>query len=930
MRCLHCSQEGIDPASELCPNCGVYLPSLLREVLPKGTQLRSNTYRIDYALGRGSFGITYRANHNTLSHSVAIKEFFPQEYATRNTTNSELSIPLNQEQTFQKGLKRFLKEGKMLVQLHHANVVKVQDLFAEKNTAYIVMDLIEGTTLALELDSQGDKKLLPQRVEVFMEQLVSAITAIHEVGIYHLDLKPENILITPEDQLILVDFGSAKWVASGSIYRTRFFTESYAAPEVMIGGEVGRESDVFELGMILYEMLTGELPAPALSRLFEGDKFTPYRLEEPWRSLVSAALHLKREERPRSASQWWESRNKSHQVFVSPNLNRKPTSPVGMTLRGHFVLPLLKEQGMQRQFGRGIIKKIFPLTDNLVVVIAAGGTALFHLNSGDILWEIDCPTHKGTLSPDLCRLALVWQQEIYIWDLETGGMLQQLKGHLKLINDVAFSPDGELLVSGSNDKTLIVWNVISGKIIHHLQSHSWSVTCVSFSLDGRFIASGSRDESVRVWQVDSGQEYRVLEEANLGVESVAFSVDGQLIAAGNRDHTVRFWEVESGQIINQLSEHGDWITSLAFSDNGDLLAYAGGIEDKTIRVWNMASREEIWQLEGHWNTVNAIAFSTDSCHLVSGSYDYTVRVWDVTNGSEIQKLKKHTNWVYSVACSSDNRFIACAGNDHLIHLWDSVQNREVMSLKGHSDIISGLAFSNDGKFLLSGSWDQTVRLWEMPLGKQLRFWQGHQDFIRSVAFSPNQRFIASASWDKTVRLWDLSSSWLPLNASKGVRILNGHTEEVECVTFSPDSLLVASGSWDQTVRLWEIASGQEIQQLEGHTSPVLCVAFSPDGQFLISGGRDRILLLWDVISGECIRKLKGHTYYVNSVAFSPDGKFIVSGSHDNTVRLWDFVSGTLMQVWQGHTSYVKSVAFSRDGTFVVSGDNDGVVRLWRV
>ncbi|ACK68538.1 serine/threonine protein kinase with WD40 repeats [Gloeothece citriformis PCC 7424] len=930
MRCLQCHYEGIDPLTELCPNCGVYLPSLLREVLPKGTQLKNNTYQIDYALGRGSFGITYQAHHNILGYRVAIKEFFPQDYAIRNTNNGEITIPHNQEENFQKGLKRFLKEGQLLVQLNHPNVVKIQDLFAEKNTAYIVMELIEGATLGLELDSQPGKKLLPRRVEILMEQLVSALTAIHEAGIFHLDIKPNNILVTSKDRLVLVDFGSAKQVASNSINRTRFFTESYAAPEVIIGGKIGRESDVFELGMLLYEMLTGTLPPKALTRLFEGDTFTPHSLDNPWRTLVTSALHLKQEYRPKTVKEWWESRYKN---FNSPGFssgNGTSEKPLGMTLRGYFVLPFFKEQGMQRRFGRGLIKKVFFIKDNLAVVIAAGGTALFELKSGETLWEIDCPADKGTLSLDCSQLALIWQEIIYIWDLKTGGLLQQLKGHSKLINDVAFSPDGQILVSGSNDESLKVWDVISGQIIYHLQGHNAAVTCVSFSSDGRFIASGSRDQSVRIWLLDSGQEFRVLESPNLGIESIAFSVDNQWIATGSRDHKVRLWTIESAEILDRFDGHKDWVTSVAFSQDGHLLAFAGGINDKKIRVWNLISQKEILPLEGHGNTVNTIMFSPDSRYLISGSYDYTLRVWDLNEGGEIQQLKKHTNWVYTVACSPDNRLITCAGNDHLIHVWDSVQNRKIMSLAGHTDFVTSLAFSEDGKFLVSGSWDKTVRLWEVMSGKQLRCWPGHQDLIKSVAFSPNKRFIASGSWDKTVRLWDLSSPRLTLTGGKGVRILKGHTQQVECVTFSLDNLLLASGSWDQTIRIWEVSSGQEVQQFHEHTSPVLSVAFSPDSQWLISGGKDNILILWDVMKGTIIHKLQGHTHYVNSVAFSPDGKLIVSGSHDCTVRLWDVESGSLLQVWQGHTNSVKSVCFSADGTFITSGDNDGVVRLWRV
>ncbi len=929
MRCLHCHYEGVASTTEICPRCGVYLPSLFRDILQEGTQLRSNTYEIKYALGRGSFGITYLATHHPLTYQIAIKEFFPQEYVTRNLITGEITVPINHQDTFQRGLRRFLKEGHLLVKINHPNVVRVQDLFEANNTAYIVMDLIQGKTLALELDTQPEKKLPIPRIEFLMEQLVSALTAVHDAGMYHLDLKPENILITPEDKLVLVDFGSAKPMMSHSINRTRFFTEAYAAPEIIVGGEVGRESDIFELGMLLYEMLTGVLPTPALKRLVEGDYWKPQKLDEPWRGLVLSALALKKEERPSTVKIWWEGKTKKTATARVPG-SRKPDNPVAMTLRGTFVLPLLKEQGMQRQFGRGAIRQIFPIRQDLVVVISAGGATLLDLNSSETLWEIDCPTDTGCLSPDLKQLALIWQNEIYIWSLETGRVRWKLQGHFKQVRNVDFSPDGELLASGSEDQTVRIWDLNSGQTIYTLQEHNWHVTCVAFSPNGQFLASGSRDQTIRIWQVATGETVKQLVGHLDGIEILKYNANGQFLASGSRDQTIRIWDVSSGEVEYQLEGHYDWICAIAFHPQENLLASAAGVEDKIIRLWDLNLGTEIASLEGHWNGVCAIAFVPESVYICSGSYDHTLRLWNWHTGSEQGKWHKNTNWVYALTCSPDGRYLASGGNDCLIHLWDSVQNRRVGLWAGHNGFISSLAFSPDGKLLASGSWDQSLRIWAIPSGKLVREIRGHQDVVKSLAFSSHQRFLVSGSWDQTLRVWDLASPWFPLGGTRGGRILVGHTEEVECVAFSPDNHLIASGGGDHTVRIWEAASGQEIHCLQGHTWRILCLAFSPKENLLISAGRDRTILVWDVISGTQLRKLQGHTDSVNKVAFSPDGRFIVSGSNDATVRLWDAYSGELLEIWQGHTTGVKSVSFSGNGTFLASADNHGVVRLWRV
>jgi serine/threonine protein kinase len=279
------------------------LPSLLRDVLPPGTLLK-DTYRIDYALGRGGFGITYRAMHKDLELPVAIKEFYPQEHALREGKTGQLIVPNTKQDVYQRNLVRFLREGRILARLNHPNVVQVRDYCEERNTAYLVMELIRGKTLQDELNEQPEKKLPVARVRELIERLVDALSAIHHQEIYHLDIKPENILITPENHLVLVDFGASRQgLGTGS---TQAYTLNYAAPEVISGTNLGAHSDLFELGMMLHQMLTGKLPPQALNRLI-GDSWSPVDLFEPWRGLVAAMLQIKPEERPRSVLSWWET-----------------------------------------------------------------------------------------------------------------------------------------------------------------------------------------------------------------------------------------------------------------------------------------------------------------------------------------------------------------------------------------------------------------------------------------------------------------------------------------------------------------------------------------------------------------------------------------------------------------------------------------------
>jgi serine/threonine protein kinase len=300
MRCLQCETEGIPTETQVCPTCGVYLPSLLREILPPGMRLHGGTYRIEHALARGGFGIIYRSLHIALNHLVAIKEFYPQEYAFREL-NLLRAYPLRKE-TFWAGVKQFTLEGRILVKLNHPKIVSVRDLFMEHGTAYLVMEFINGRSLKRILDEQPGHRLPTTQVMAIVEQLVEALEFLHQMDVYHLDIKPENILVMNTGQVVLIDFGAARQRQGKPIAPQ--FTLEYAAPEVLNKGDIGPQSDIFELAMTTHELLTGVRPPPAMERML--DRPWPMTdLDQPWYDLLTWALQLSKDQRPTSVRRWW-------------------------------------------------------------------------------------------------------------------------------------------------------------------------------------------------------------------------------------------------------------------------------------------------------------------------------------------------------------------------------------------------------------------------------------------------------------------------------------------------------------------------------------------------------------------------------------------------------------------------------------------------
>ena len=284
-----------------------------------------------------------------------------------------------------------------------------------------------------------------------------------------------------------------------------------------------------------------------------------------------------------------------------------------------------------------------------------------------------------------------------------------------------------------------------------LRDHAAAVLSVAFSPDGNLLASGSRDGAVRLWEVAGGREASTLRGHTEAVSSVAFSPDGNLLASGSRDGTVRLWEVAGGREVNTLRGYAGMVSSVVFSPDGSLLASAAS--DQTIKLWEVADGREVNTLRGHTNAVLSVAFSPDGSLLASASRDGTVKLWDVADGREVNTLREHIGTVFAVAFSPDGRMLASAASDRTIKLWDVRTGQEMRTLSGHDDAVLSVAFSPDGSLLASGSRDGTVRLWDAVMGRELRALPGHEGGVESVAFAPGGTLLAGGTIGDGIELW---------------------------------------------------------------------------------------------------------------------------------------------------------------------------------
>jgi WD40 repeat protein/serine/threonine protein kinase len=890
-------------------------------------------YEILEVIAQGGMGIVYKARQTKLNRLVAVKMILAGQLAN------------------QSDVKRFQAEAEAAANLHHPGIVGIYEVGMQDGQHYYSMEYIDGKNLAQIVREQP----LPIATAAeYIRDIATVLKYAHEQKVLHRDLKPSNILLDAHGRVRITDFGLAKRVEGESDLTMTgqiLGTPSYMSPEQAAAQHaiIGPATDIYALGAILYEFVTGRPPfrsenvAETLRQVQHDEPVRP-RLLNPKlpRDLETICLKcLEKEPRRRYGSA---------QLLADD---------LGRFLRGEPILarPISRPARAWRWCKRNSV------VATLIATVAASfiaGTTLSTYFAIQSAWRADENfqlAQKETKARDLAEKRKTQAEtsekraEQRRKDAEENARLARKNlytAHMNLVQNnwednqvgAVFELLDRYLPQPKQDDLRgfewFYWHRLSHRELRTLSGHAGPVWCVAFSREGTRIASASYDGSVKVWDTATGEPTLTITiKGRTPVSSVAFNSDGTRIATAswNRERTVTLWDTSTGEEKLTLKGHTGTVNSVAFSDDGSRIVSASS--DKTVRLWNATTGMEIVTLSGHTAPVKLAVLSPDGTRIASASEDGTARVWDTNTNKETVVFREHAVPVLSVAFSPDGTRIASGGGAFLkygapvageasgeLKIWDSATGRVIRTLLGHTNQVTSVAFSPDGSRLASASFDQTVRLWDTATGQHTGTLKGHTREVLSVAFSRDGKRMASATYDHQVKLWDAATGQESEN-------LKGHTQVVTNIMFSKDSSRLASTSADKSVKIWDSVSRQEASQ-QRFSEGVKAIVFGTKGVRIARLGADHTLKVSGMEGGNDIVTLKGHTGTVYDVVFSSDGSLIVSASGDKTVKLWDAATGQLTQTFAGHTGPVTNVVISRDGSRIASSSHDKTIRLWEV
>jgi eukaryotic-like serine/threonine-protein kinase len=861
-----------------------------------GAGRRLGDYELLAEIGRGAMGVVYRARQLSLNRWVAVKCL--------------LAGPLASVEAIQ----RFEVEAAAAAVLQHPGIVAIHEVGVHAGQRYLVMDYVEGRSLAQIMTEAGRGMRDIQRCIRWMKAIAEAVDHAHEHGILHRDLKPSNVMIDALDRPRVTDFGLAKRIGTESSLTLSgqvVGSPGYLPPEQAggTGRGVSRASDVYSLGAMMYHLLTGRPPfvggcaVEVVTQVIDREPVDP-RLVQPRvpRDLATICLRCLEKEPGRRYGTARELGEELGRYLADEPIRARPVGWVGRGWRWCHRKPVLAG-----------------VAGLLVVSIFLGAAGIVWQWNRTRVTAVRESLERARAERTVRRLRLGMARDLF--EARDGAAGLTMLGAM-LREDPSDRGVAEWLMAELTYRSW-PWPVLPPL------GHEQPVHYAEFSPDGRSVLTLALDNTARLWNVETGGSmgYPLAHDRGPGFDPEGFagglkclrgrfSPDGTRVATASVDNTARMWDAHTGEALGAPLVHPDWVVVVEFDPRGRWLAT--GCRDGEVRLWEVQTGDRVGTGFRHEKWVNFVEFDRDARRVVTGSDDGSAQVWNVGTGEPVGQRLRHGGWVRTGQFSPDGRRVATGSADGTARLWDAVTGIAVSPPLHHDGVVSCVSFSPDGVWLATASFDHTVRLWDAETGAAVGRPLEHGGSVRSIEFSRDGRRLLTAAEDKTVHLWDFRQG---KPAAEPIR----HAGAVWSARFSPDCQRVVTASSDGACGVWDVRPrAAPVLECRGDRE-VRAICWSGDGLHLIAGAAQPRLLVrsngWSWVAG------LSSDGACNSAEFSADGKWVVTASEDGFVRIWETETG-LVRRRVRHTGGVVSAVFSGDGARILSASADGTAAVW--
>ena len=935
-------------------------------------------YRLKSLLGRGGMGAVYLASRiDDYEKEVAVKVIPPFEKRKSFAEN-------------------FRRERQILANLSHPNIAQLVDGgTTEDGNPYIVMEYIDG--LPLDEFCKANKFTINQIINLF-QVVCEAVTFANRNLIIHRDLKPHNILVNSDGVPKLLDFGIAKLLLSETpddsenmIVDGNVLTIEYASPEQITGENFTVSGDVYSLGVIFYELLTGKRPydlkdkplAQIIKIIETAEPIPPSKttnsilkgINSELDAIVLKSLAKTPDERYQTAAELWQD--------LESFLCNRPVSAKPAT-----ILYRLKKYTQRH--------RIEALVAFLIVFLIGGWLTTLGWSYRNELKQAR-ENRRTAYSAEMSLAANEYEnsnlnrlREIvdkyrtvkngdedlrgFEWYFLNGLLSPSAK--LKVLRQpdeiwsAKFSPDGKFIATAGNDNRVRVFNVATGQTItSNEQNGAWRV---AFFPNGKRFAvtsSSGSEPLVRIYDTATVQEVFTLRGFRKRVRAVAVSPDGKTIATGDQEGRLQLWDGETG-VETKTLEYGSKqktseISALKFSRNGKRLA-ALGFETLTVydtSNWHHKTADYTQLIDRNlffsgWE----MEFSPLDKSIAVGTFEGDVIFLDAEKLDIINVIKLHQANVKSLAFSPDGKILATASWDRSTKIINYPTGEIVNDLHGHFAGVHDVSFSSDGKFLATAGADFNLNIWDAQQvlkenallttssefvisndGKTGYGWNNNASELTAFNIETKQKIwkvkepisvlsIAYSQQKHIVAVGEKEGFTTIFNAQDGTRInrFQTHKSTIYGIKLSRDGRRVYTAHDDGTVMITNSETGSKVLQIKADTEILKFIDESPDGKFLVTGGNSKKVKIFDINSGKELRVLGEHTKPVYKAVFSNDGKLLVTMGADEFLNVYQVSDWSLIRRLSGTSGGVFAATFSPDGKRLATASDVGRIRLWNV